>query len=584
MLIIAEKPSVARKISSFLSNNHFKIIKFTRTISFYYFKKDNKNIYVLPAIGHLYTISDINRKFDYPAFKYQWVPSYYEDRILAKKYYIAMFNKFKNEKEVVVATDYDIEGELIGYNILRFALNNLNAKRMIFSAITYTDILRAYNNLGPINYGYYLAGETRHIVDWLYGINLSRALTKAVRHYNKNIILSMGRVQGPTLKLAFIREKEIENFKPEEYYTINLIVEKDNNQLKFKYIKERLNSREEAKKIKEGLGEYLNVIDIIRKDLNVDPPHPYNLTDIQLDSYRYYKINPKNTLSVLQKLYEKGYISYPRTSSQKIPDTINYKDILNRLYFFDQYKKYIDPLLDKKILRPNNGKKDDVHPAIYPTGLIPKNLDKLERLLYDLIVRRFIATFSDKSEEILYYIKTKEDFYYNYKEIKYKGWMDIYWIFLKEQYRNYNFYKGEKLKILKIDIRKSKTKPPTRYNQASLLKKMEELNLGTKSTRAEILNILFKRGYLYGRSIYITDLGREIIYIFDKYYPEILNIELTRKIEEKLNKLQDRPDESMKEGIINNIIEILSNLLSDFKSKEELIGKEIYEVIKKNYK
>ncbi|MGC9132878.1 MAG: DNA topoisomerase I [Nanopusillaceae archaeon] len=580
MLIIAEKPSVARKISSFLSNNNFRKIYFSKNMSYYFFKKDNKNIFVVPSIGHLFTISDLNNKYTYPTFNYKWVPSYVEDGIKIKKLYIYMLSKFRNENEIIIATDYDIEGELIGYNILRFILNKNSAKRMIFSAITYKDILRAYNNLGNLNVGYYLAGETRHIVDWLYGINLSRALTRAIRHYNKNIILSIGRVQGPTLKLVYLREREIKEFVPEEYYKLEAIVKKEGKLIKFLYKKEKIENKDEAIKIKESIGKYLNVLNIESKKLTIDPLHPYNLTDIQVDAYKLYKISPKNTLDILQSLYERGYVSYPRTSSQRLPDTINFREIFENLLSLKNYKTYIEKILKKEYLKPNNGKKDDVHPAIHPTGVIPENLNKKEFLIYDLVVRRFIATFSDPAVEIHYKINTKEGFYYEYKNILDKGWIDVYWEIMKYNYENNRFYEGEKLEILKLNIRKTKTKPPSRYNQASLVKRMEELNLGTKSTRAEIVSILFKRNYVKGKSIYLTELGEKIIEILEKYYPEILDIGLTRKLEEKLDRLEKNPKEEIKEEIINEVKEILKNVLTDFKNKEEKIGEEIYSIIK----
>jgi len=385
MLIIAEKPSVARKISSFLSNNKYRKIRFSRNIYYYYFNQEGKNIFVVPSIGHLFTLSDLNENYDYPTFNYRWVPSYIEDGIIVKKYYIEMFSKFRNENNIIIATDYDIEGELIGYNILRYILNKENANRMIFSAITYKDIIRAFNNKKEsLNFGYIYAGETRHIIDWLYGINLSRALTKSLFYYTRKFVLSIGRVQGPTLMLVFNRENEIEKFKPEEYYKVEALVIKDDKKLKFSYIKDKIKDKDEANRIKNNLGKYLIVSNVDKKEEKINPPYPYNLTDIQMDAYKYYKISPKRTLDILQSLYEKGYVSYPRTSSQKLPETINFKEILSNLSSINYYKKYIVPLLGKQILKPYNGPKDDVHPAIHPTGYIPEYLDYKEKLIYDL--------------------------------------------------------------------------------------------------------------------------------------------------------------------------------------------------------
>jgi Topoisomerase IA len=260
-----------------------------------------------------------------------------------------MFSKFKNEDNIIIATDYDIEGELIGYNILRYVLNKENADRMIFSAITYKDIVRAFNNRKEsLNFGYIYAGETRHIIDWLYGINLSRALTKSLFYYTRKFVLSIGRVQGPTLMLVFNREREIENFKPEEYYKVEALVVKDDKKLKFLYIKDKIKDKDEANKIKNNLGKYLIVSNVDKKEEKINPPHPYNLTDIQMDAYKYYKISPKRTLDILQSLYEKGYVSYPRTSSQRLPETINFKEILSNLSLINSYKKYIVLLLGKR--------------------------------------------------------------------------------------------------------------------------------------------------------------------------------------------------------------------------------------------
>jgi len=581
MLIIAEKPSVARKISSFLSNNKYKTIKFSKYIYYYYFNLEGKNVYIVPSIGHLFTLSDLDKKYGYPTFNYRWIPSYFEDRIIAKKYYIEMFSKFKNEDNIIIATDYDIEGELIGYNILRYALNKENANRMIFSAITYKDILRAFNNRKEsLNFGYIYAGETRHIIDWLYGINLSRALTKSLFYYTRKFVLSIGRVQGPTLMLVFNREREIENFKPEEYYKVEALVIKDDKKLTFSYIKDKIKDKDEANKIKNNLGKYLIVSNVDKKEEKVNPPHPYNLTDIQMDAYKYYKISPKRTLDILQSLYEKGYVSYPRTSSQRLPETINFKEILSNLSLINSYKKYIVLLLEKQILKPNNGYKDDVHPAIHPTGNIPEYLEYKEKLIYDLVVRRFIATFYDPAIVYKINVITKENFVYDYYDIKYKGWLDIYWEKYKDNFVSLKFNVGERLFIDKVYISKKKTKPPARYNRASLVKKMEELNLGTKSTRADIVEILFKRKYVEGRSIKITELGKKIVEIFEKYYPDILDINFTRKMEENLEKLERKPDINLKEKIIEENIEIIKDLSKVIKENEKKIGEDLYNFIK----
>jgi len=578
MLIIAEKPSVARNIANFLSNGNFRRISYSKNIYYYLFNLDGEKVYVLPSIGHLYTISDLKNDFSYPSFDYKWVPAYYEDGIMIKKKYIEMFKIFSNEEDIVLATDYDIEGELIGYNIIRFALNRNNADRMIFSAITRKDILSAfYNRKNSIDFGMAMAGETRHIIDWLYGINLSRILTRSLWHYTKKYVLSIGRVQGPTLKIILQREKEIENHKPEEYYVLTAIVSKNDIKIKASY-KNKIKDKAEAERIKKNIGKYLRVIDVKREKILESPPHPYNLVDIQVDAYRLYKISPKITLDILQKLYERGYVSYPRTSSERLPDTIDFRGIIRSLGEIREYSLYSKILMEKNFLKPNNGKKDDVHPAIHPTGLIPDRLDRKEFLIYDLVVRRFLATFMDQAVIENIEVILSNDLIFDYKKCINKGWMIVYWKILSGNFLDLDFKIGDILNVEKVSIRKRKTPPPPRYNQASLIKKMEEYNLGTKSTRAEIISILYQRNYINGRSIRLTKLGEKVIDIFERHFPEILDISLTRKIEDDLERIIRKPDISLKERIISEVKEVILNISK--KVNEKKIGEELYEVIK----
>ncbi|MEM4818908.1 MAG: DNA topoisomerase I [Nanopusillaceae archaeon] len=578
MLIITEKPSVARNIATFLSNSNFKKIRFKNNVYYYYFNRDGEKFYVVPSIGHLYTISDLDKTYKYPTFDYKWVPAYLEDGIFIKKTYIEMFREFSDEKEVIIATDYDMEGELIGYNILRFSLGRENAKRMVFSTITKQDILYAFENLKEnIDYGLAIAGETRHILDWLYGINLSRILTRSLRNYTKDYVLSIGRVQGPTLKIIFEREKEIKNFKPEVYYHAYVDIKKDGKTLRLIY-NGKIKNREEAEEIKERIKNKIKVLRVFSEKYNEQPPHPYNLTNVQIDAYKLYKISPKRTLDILQKLYEKGYISYPRTASEILPNTINFRRIMENLSEIEKYAVYYNLLKNKPILKPNNGKKEDIHPAIYPTGEIPDNLDKKETLIYDLIVRRFFATFMNAAtieKEKVYF---EENFLFEYKKCLNKGWMIVYWNILKDNFLEIKFKEGEFCEIVKKYIRKKRTPPPSRYNQASLIKKMEEENLGTKSTRAEIIVTLYNRGYIDGRSIKITKLGEKILEIFEKYFPDILDIDFTKKMEESLEKIAKNKYFYLKDKILNEAKEIIKNICSNVDEKK--IGEEIYRVIK----
>ncbi len=576
MLIIAEKPSVARKIASFLSNSFRVLSKFPPLL---YFKLNNEKVYVTSALGHLFTLSDLRKDLRYPSFDYKWIPAYIEDKIYAKKKFIEILKKFKNEKKIIIATDYDIEGELIGYNILRFIFNKNSAYRMVFSAITKKDILNAFYNLKEVNLSFALAGETRHIIDWIYGINLSRALTKAIRHYIKKVVLSIGRVQGPTLKLIYEREKEIENFKPEPYYLLFF-----QTKVKFMY-PNIIKDYKKALELKNKCGNYLKIEKVIKKKIILNPPYPYNLSDLQQEAWKLYRISPKKTLDIAQNLYESGLISYPRTESQKLPSTINFREILENLSRISLYKEYIKVVLKKEKLIPNNGTKDDVHPAIHPTGEIPKNLSRKEFLIYDLIVRKFIATFLNPS--YYYHIKVlaksnEIPFIYEYKfkdELLESEWIRVYWKIYSKEFESVLFREGEILRGYP-KIEKRYTEPPPRYSPASLVKKLEELELGTKATRPQIIHILYKRKYIKGRkAIKITTLGRIVVEILEQYIPEIFSVELTRKLEKNLH-LIEKGKIYLKEETIKESKEIVLQVCSEIKEKEKEIGYKLYQKYK----
>ena len=271
----------------------------------------------------------------------------------------------------------------------RFIAKQKDAKRMKFSSLTKETLEKSFEELEPnINWGAAIAGETRHYLDWFYGINLSRGLMKALSKAGQFRILSIGRVQGPALKIVADKEKEINAFKPEPYWQIFLQIKdikgqrcevkhpkdifKETELLKFKHLKGKKGQAET--KITEE---------------EIKPPLPFDLTTLQTESYKHLGNTPSQTLRIAQKLYLDGVISYPRTSSQKYPKEIEYEKILKKLKKYTTLTKYA------KKKKPTEGKKSDpAHPAIYPTGE-QKKMAETDKKLYDLIVKRFIACFGE---------------------------------------------------------------------------------------------------------------------------------------------------------------------------------------------
>ncbi|NJE09868.1 DNA topoisomerase I [Thermococcus sp. MAR1] len=588
-LIIAEKPNVARKIAYALAEGK-PVRKTIGKVPYYEFTRDGKRIIVAPAVGHLFSLAPKTKIYSYPIFDIEWVPVYVAEKgkSYAKDYIKALATLAKRADEFVVACDYDTEGEVIGYTALKYAcgVDPSKAKRMKFSALTKKDLLRAWYNLEPtINFGMADAGIARHVLDWYWGVNLSRALTSAIKRASgKWQVLSTGRVQGPTLKFLVDREKEIQNFKPTPYWVIKMLLEKNGQQYTAVYEKERILDENEAKRIVEEAKKGPAFVEKVEvKQQNRHPPVPFDLGTLQREAYSAFGYSPKKTLELAQRLYERGLSSYPRTSSQKLPKNLNFRSILQNLAKLPEYKPFAHELLGKERLKPVEGKKDDpAHPAIYPTGELPKpgELTKDEANLYDLIVRRFLALFMEPAvREIMKVVinSNSHRFILSGARTVKEGWLKVYGKYVKfDEVILPAFREGEPVKVLQIKREKKKTKPPARYSPAAVIKKMEDLGIGTKATRAQILETLYSRGYIEGkRKIKVTPLGMRVVEALEKNVPDIVSVELTRAFEEKMEEIM--AGKAKKENVIEESKSQLIKILKVFKEKELDIGKMLME-------
>ncbi len=588
-LIIAEKPNVARKIAYALAEGK-PVRKTIGKVSYYEFTRDGKKVIVAPAVGHLFSLAPKVKTYGYPIFDIEWVPVYVAEKgkSYAKDYIKALATLARKADEFIVACDYDTEGEVIGYTALKYAcgVDPSKAKRMKFSALTKADLLKAWYNLEPtINFGMADAGIARHILDWYWGVNLSRALTSAIKRASgKWMVLSTGRVQGPTLKFLVDREKEIQDFKPTPYWVIKMLLEKNGETYIATYEKERILDENEAKRIVEEAKKGPAFVERVEvKQQQRKPPVPFDLGTLQREAYSAFGYSPKKTLEIAQKLYEKGYTSYPRTSSQKLPRNLNFRSILQKLAKLPEYKPFAHALLGKEKLKPVEGKKDDpAHPAIYPTGELPKpgELTKDEQNLYDLIVRRFLALFMEPAvrESMKVFINSNSHrFILSGSRTIREGWLKVYGKYVKfDEVILPSFKEGEPVKVLQIKREKKKTKPPARYSPAAVIKKMEDLGIGTKATRAQILETLYSRGYIEGkRKIKVTPLGMRVVEALEKNVPDIISVELTRAFEEKMEGIM--AGKAKKDDVIEESKEGLIKILKLFKEKELDIGKMLLE-------
>ncbi|MBS3099319.1 DNA topoisomerase I [Candidatus Pacearchaeota archaeon] len=565
ILIITEKPQAANKIANALGNAAKKIDK---QVSYYELKREGKTIIVASAVGHLFGLTYAKGQKGWPVFNLEWHPSYEKKSAeFTKRYYDLLKKLSAKAEEIIIATDYDIEGEVIGWNVLRFICERETAKRMKYSTLTKAELEKSYENPLPNpDWGQAYAGETRHILDWLYGINLSRALMSAIKTSGSFKILSIGRVQGPALKIIVDREQEISNFKSVPFWQVFAVV----NNFLFKHPKDIFdkNELEKFKDIKSGTA------DTTEKEEKIPPLHPFDLTTLQREAYRLHKISPSQTLKVAQKLYLDGLISYPRTSSQKIPDSIEPKKILRALE-----ANFPETELATRS-KPVEGKKDDpAHPSIYPTGEF-ELLEEDNLKIYNLIVKRFISVFADDATTSNKRVKITSDkdpnitFTASGLTIKERGWTKIYPAVLEE--KSCPTLNG-KVSIDEIKFEEKETQPPKRFTPTSLITILEKKNLGTKSTRSMIIDTLFERGYLDGKSIQATSLGIRLIESLKKYSPIIIDENLTRQLEEEMEKIQESKSghEKMEKEVIEKVKRLITDIAKEFKAKEIEIGKEI---------
>ncbi len=577
ILVITEKPQAASKIAEGLGKA--KKVSMPGGVFYYEVARGGEKIVVACAVGHLYGLNQAPGEKGWPVFNLQWVPSYSRKGAeFTKKYYLVLRKLASKAKSFVVATDYDVEGEVIGLNIVRFLCGEKDALRMKFSSLTKDEINHSYDNVLPsLDWGQAIAGETRHYLDWFYGINLSRALMSAIKKAGNFKIMSIGRVQGPALNLIVKKELQISAFKPEPFWQVFIIIDWNGEKVELKLPKDITNKND------------LKLFDVLKNvrgkaltsssEQSIPPFSPFDLTTLQTESYKFFGLTPSQSLASLQKLYLAGLISYPRTSSQKIPQGIDVLGIVKKLS--KVFKKETTKIVRKW---PVEGSKSDpAHPAIHPTGELSgfDSLSKDESRLYDLVVKRFLASMSDdalvlnrKIEVVVNGLK----FVAKGLAVKNKGWTDIYPSKLVE--KDLPEVNGD-VKIIEVRIEEKETQPPKRFSAASLVSELEKRDLGTKATRASIIETLYDRGYIRDRSISATPIGISLINTLEKYCPIIIDEQLTRDFDKEMEAIYSAKKDLVKkeEKIISKAKDVIKEIEVRFKKSEVEIGKELLDAL-----
>jgi DNA topoisomerase-1 len=591
-LIVCEKPDAAARVARALDKDGDPRRIENKGVPVYQFTRREETIFVCSALGHLYAIDSKSRsrRGYFPVWDNSWRAKHLFEKKSARlaRWIQAIGSLAQTTDRFVDACDYDLEGSLIGFTILQYACNNAQSKalRMKFSTMTEEDLRKAYRSLSPqLDFSLVEAGKCRHELDWLYGINLSRLLTQSnLKQKRGYSTLSTGRVQGPTLKFVVEREEEIQCFTPTPYWTIDAAIECNSKIYTIDHEKDRLLSLADANIIIQDCKNSLLTVEAIDSNtIQEESPHPFDLSNLQSEAFRHFGFTPIRTLSIAERLYLNGLISYPRTSSQVLPPDIGYSNIFQGLTSNSRYRDLASKLTGRVSLRPNQGpERDPAHPAIYPTGGQPtRRLHRDEENLLDLIIKRFMATFAEPSLQKIIRLRLGRDrhkFFLRGSELMRRGWVEFYHPYATLDTTSLpKLNQGDRVLLEHINANEKFTEPPPRFNPASLLRRMEKENIGTKSTRAETIDTLYRRDYIKGTRIQPTPLGLRIISTLDKYCPKIIDPSFTARLENQMDLIQS--NERTRAQILAETAEHLRPIMLDLIGKEDQIGVQLADVV-----
>lgn len=586
ILCIAEKPSVARDIA--------KVLGATTSRSGY---MEGNGYCVTWTFGHLCTLKEPH---DYnPNLKY-WdlgtlpiIPQKFGIKLIPNKGVEKQFEtieKLMQEcEEVINCGDAGQEGEVIQRWVLQKAGCNKPMKRLWISSLTEDSIKEGFANLKPAEdyINLYLAGNARAVGDWLLGINATRLFTK--KFGGGKAVLSIGRVQTPTLAMIVQRQKEINAFNTEDYWELKTKY----REVTFNAAIDRLNSAERAEKGLEYLKEHpFEIVSFEIKEGKEKNPRLFDLTALQVEANKKYGYSAENTLKYIQSLYEKKHVTYPRVDTTYLSENLHPKmnEILQKMNF---YQDLVAPLLQKPIPKSKavfDDTKVTDHHAIIPTEIPPSSsLNIEEKYIYDLVARRFIAVFYPECKISNTLVEGQVGtipFKANGRQILEPGWREVY---AKDKKEDSEENKDEEQTIPEFKVGESgphepfvhqgKTTPPKYFTEATLLRAMEtagrqvedeELRemmknngIGRPSTRANIIETLFRRKYIEKKrkNLIATSTGMELI---DTIEDELLKSpELTGEWESKLRKIESGEYEAnlFKEELIKMVWELTQKVI-----------------------
>jgi DNA topoisomerase-1 len=581
-LVISEKADAAARIAVILSRGNKTTTRMSG-VQVFQFEIGDDRWKVVGLRGHVIEL-------DYPHHMNSWektpprelVRAAPEKRVTAHNIISVLKELAKDADEIVIATDYDREGELIGLETVELlGVDMSKVTRARFSAFTRQEIDHAFSNLTRPDEKLAEAAACRQIIDLAWGATLTRFISLASGQVGSNF-LSVGRVQSPTLSLIVDRDREIRTFVPKPYWNVNAKFEKD-QRFDGTHQKNPFWDDEGAKgvlELCEGSKEG-KVISYAKENKDEYPPPPFNTTMMLAEAVKI-GLTASLAMKIAEDLYTAGYISYPRTDNTVYPRSLSLKNILEKLKQTD-FKSEAEELLEQETIRPSRGRVETTdHPPIYPTEAASKNKLKGEKWhLYELIVRRFLATVapSCKSEHRNAIIAIKEELFDSkgYRILS-PGWRKYYPYFRVIEFELPELKEGESIKVLSVQSERRETEPLRRYSQGTLIQEMERLGLGTKSTRHEIIQKLLDRKYVAGNDLIPTHSGIAVTNSLEKHAQTITESKMTAHLEKDMEDIANG-DSSLGE-VVSESQDMLSDIVDVMEQNKVEIGKDIRDALK----
>jgi DNA topoisomerase I len=593
-LIVTEKNNSAKKIAEILgASNGGPAADKTFKVPFYTWTDDDGSEHrTIGLKGHV-----LNPAF--PEGYSNWQKTDLHDLIDAelikeptdKNVVKAIKKVAKEADELVIATDFDREGELIGLEALEEMLDanpalgsregardgSLRIKRARYSALTKEEIEGAFDELDELSYPLANAGAARQDIDLLWGATLTRAVSLSTRRFGSNF-LSVGRVQSPTLGLIVERELERRAHVPKPFWELFAKFQHPDGSFEAHHTVDKFWEKAEADAALAGTTSPGVVKSVTAKKNTRKPPTPYNTTAFSTDASSRLGITPASAMRIAEDLYMDGFISYPRTDNTVYPTSLPIRELVTSLVRVKEFSAAAG-LLDGE-LKATRGKKETTdHPPIYPTQAIhPGALEGSKRRVYELVVRRFLATFSPPmiTESTRADIEAGSQTYFVRGSVVVDpGYAGIY---TYARSSDDEIPKLEEGQSLDLDgdpwIVDKETQPPGRISQAKLIEMMEERGLGTKATRADIIQKLFDRGYVYNNPPIPTETGVAMYEAFKKYVPRMATPEMTAQLEEEMDRIVS--GDMTKDGVVGDSRDLLHKTWSEIDESREDLAKVVW--------